>query len=651
MRRIQAAVVPEVGELAVETLELDDPEPGEVLIDLRATGVCHTDYHFYQGDYDVPKPVVLGHEGAGVVAETGDGVTAVESGDRVVLSLLPACNTCRFCRSSRPYLCETALEVRFQGTLLDGTRRLHRPDGPVNHFYAQSSFATAAVVPTESVVPVPEELPFEVASMLGCGAMTGLGAVWNTATLDPGDDVAIFGFGGTGASAVLAADAISLGEVVVVDMVDGKLELAAELGATHTVDASAVDPVAAIKERVPGGVQYAFDFVGFDDTVREQALEVTEPGGTLVLSGGAREEAQLSVTTLLEAGRTVTSNVAGSARPHLDIPRYADLFLAGDLPLDRLLTRTYPLESLGTAFDDLSAGRGVKTALSFECPPTSGNVLAGPRTRGAMFDAPSANSWWALPYAEIARVARQDGSVMVLPVGSVEQHGHHLPVATDTILVEAVASSAVERVADELPVVVAPPIWAGYSPHHLSFGGTLSLEFETLLYVIEQVAATGLENGFDALLLLNGHGGNIPLIGGATSTIGVDHHGVEILGTTYFSLAEPFVDEVRESEVGGMAHGGEFETSLMLHYRPALVDEDRLQGELLDEPYDDGTQDMFAAGPLAVYREFSAYSESGAIGDPGLATPEKGRRLADGLEEALASLLRSVVERNRNGPG
>lgn len=366
MHRIEAAVIPEVGELTVEELELDDPGPREALVDLRATGVCHTDYHFYQGDYEVRKPVVLGHEGAGVIAAVGDGVTNVEPGDRVVLSLLPSCNTCSFCRSARPYLCQSALDVRFEGTLLDGTRRLHGPDGEVNHFYAQSSFATMAVVPIESVVPVPDDLPFGVASMLGCGAMTGLGAVLNTADLQPGDDVAIFGCGGTGASAVLATELISLGEVIVVDVVDHKLETAAELGATRTIDASATDPVEAIREHVPDGVKCAFDFVGFDDDVRRQALEVTEPGGTLVLSGGADDEAQLSVEALLAEGRTVTSNVAGSARPHLDIPRYADLYRRGHLPLDRLLSETYPLEELDAAFEALVGGEVVKTAISFE---------------------------------------------------------------------------------------------------------------------------------------------------------------------------------------------------------------------------------------------------------------------------------------------
>lgn len=268
-----------------------------------------------------------------------------------------------------------------------------------------------------------------------------------------------------------------------------------------------------------------------------------------------------------------------------------------------------------------------------------------------MFGTSTERAWWTRPYAEIAAVGEAHGSVLVLPVGSVEQHGHHLPVGTDTILVTSIAALAADRLDESVPLLVAPPVWAGYSPHHLGFGGTFSLEFDTLRRVLEELASTGLENGFDAVLLLNGHGGNVPLISGATSTIGADHPQAEVLGLTYFSLAEGFIDEIRDSDIGGMAHGGEFETSLMLHLRPELVREDRIEGTPLDEPYERGLEDLFSGGQLGVYRPFDDYSETGAIGNPELATESKGRELADRLAEALAAQFREIHERNRSPDG
>lgn len=263
-----------------------------------------------------------------------------------------------------------------------------------------------------------------------------------------------------------------------------------------------------------------------------------------------------------------------------------------------------------------------------------------------MFDAAESTSWWARTAPEITELARRAGSVLVLPVGSIEQHGHHLPVATDTILVDTLASEAAEAVADDHPILVAPPVWSGYSPHHLPFGGTLTVAFETLRAILEQVADAALENGFDAVVLLNGHGGNTALVSGATSTIGVAHPEAEVLGLTYFGLADSVVDEVRDSDPGGMAHGGEFETSLMLHYRPELVREELVEGEPLEEPYELGLVDMFEAGPLSVYRPFDAYSSSGAVGSPELATAEKGSELASTIVDELASLLREVSQRH-----
>lgn len=256
------------------------------------------------------------------------------------------------------------------------------------------------------------------------------------------------------------------------------------------------------------------------------------------------------------------------------------------------------------------------------------------------------HSWGNRTYEEVQETARQDGSVLVVPVGSIEQHGHHLPVGTDTILVSAVANLAAERVADSLPVMVTPPVWTGHSPHHMPFGGTVTLDDDTLREVLTETADSALENGFDGVLLLNGHGGNASLITTTTSAIGKDHPHVEVLGLTYFTLAESFIDDIRDSDVGGMAHGGEFETSLMLHLRPDLVREEKLEGTYMDEPYDHGGKDLLEGGPLSVYRSFDEYSESGAIGDPGLATAQKGAEIFEHLGDELEHILTEIHENN-----
>ena len=255
------------------------------------------------------------------------------------------------------------------------------------------------------------------------------------------------------------------------------------------------------------------------------------------------------------------------------------------------------------------------------------------------------NSWAKKDYREIAEIGEKDGSVLILPVGSMEQHGHHLPVATDTILVDAVANHGAERVASDVPILVAPTVWTGFSPHHLPFGGTMSIDFDTLRNLLEETVDTALDNGFDAILLLNGHGGNKSLIEGTVSTIGADHPDTEVLGLTYFELATESIEEIRDSDLGGMAHGGEFETSLLLHLEPSLVGDER-DADYMDEPYDQGGDDLLRGGPLAVYRSFEEYSSSGAIGAPELATAEKGEDILSRLLAEMEDLLRQIHTRN-----
>jgi creatinine amidohydrolase len=255
------------------------------------------------------------------------------------------------------------------------------------------------------------------------------------------------------------------------------------------------------------------------------------------------------------------------------------------------------------------------------------------------------SDWAGKPYPEIVETAEADGSILVIPVGSIEQHGHHLPVATDTILVDAVAHLGADRVASDLPLLVTPTVWSGYSPHHMPFGGTITVAYRTLLSILEDAADAALDNGFDAILFLNGHGGNASLISSAVSTVGVEHPSAQVLGLTYFDLARSFADEIRDSDVGGMAHGGEFETSLMAYLRPEFVGEG--DAEYWHEPYDHGGKDLLEGGPLSVYRTFDEYSETGAIGDPALASAEKGEAIYDLLGDELEHILRAIHEQNR----
>lgn len=249
------------------------------------------------------------------------------------------------------------------------------------------------------------------------------------------------------------------------------------------------------------------------------------------------------------------------------------------------------------------------------------------------------SDWAGKTANEIREIGQQNGSILVIPVGSVEQHGGHLPVATDTILVDAFTRAGSERVVEDLPILVMPTMWQGFSPHHLPFGGTISLEFGTMLKAIEQIAETGIENGFDVVLLINGHGGNISLINSAVKTIGRRTPDVAVHGITYFHLARQFIDEIRESAEGGMSHGGEFETSLMLYLRPDLVRGDDMNATPKRAIFEFESSDLMTGGTLGSYRTFDEYSDSGAIGDPHIATEDKGEQIFERLIDEFVQLL------------
>ncbi|WP_114578984.1 creatininase family protein [Saliphagus sp. LR7] len=260
----------------------------------------------------------------------------------------------------------------------------------------------------------------------------------------------------------------------------------------------------------------------------------------------------------------------------------------------------------------------------------------------------SKRAWTSQTYDEVNEIATEAGSVAVVPVGAVEQHGKHLPVGTDTLLVSAVAKIGCEQAREGLPVLFTPTIWCGLSDMHRGFGGGISLSVQTMAAVLEDVGGSVLDCGFDAILFLDGHVGNESVVGNAITSLGREHPDEEVMGIPYAQLARPVVNEVRESDIGGMFHAAEFETSLALELFAELVDEDAAEGELLNTPYDLRPADFFDGGPLSVYLHFEQYSETGAVGDPELASATKGERLFDAITDELAVLLERIHEENRD---
>ena len=361
---IRAAVLYEFEQpLVVEELELDPPKAGEVLVRMAASGVCHSDLHVIQGIHPTELPVVLGHEGAGIVEEVGEGVADLVPGDHVLLSWLPYCGRCRQCVRGRPNRCENV--AWYDATMEDGTCRFHR-NGLRIHHYNTSSFAERSVVPARTAIRVDAELPLTELALLGCAVMTGVGAVLNTARVRPGDTVAVVGCGGVGLSVVQGARIAGATTIVAVDVVPSKLELARELGATQTVDASAGDPVEAVRELVPGGVDHAFEALGRTQTI-ETTLGLTGRGGQAVLIGMAPPGArvQLDALTLTLEERCVRGSWYGSCVPLRDFPLLVEFYRDGRLRLDPLIA-TCTLDEVNDAFRRMEAGETARSVIVYD---------------------------------------------------------------------------------------------------------------------------------------------------------------------------------------------------------------------------------------------------------------------------------------------
>ncbi|OIH98161.1 zinc-binding dehydrogenase [Curtobacterium sp. MCBA15_001] len=339
-------------------LDLDDPGPNEVLVRLAASGVCASDAHTRSGHTPSPLPAVLGHEGAGVVVATGANVEHVQPGDHVALSWMPNCGHCRHCAAGRPVLCTAAAPALLAGTMLDGTVRLHHQGQDVNHYSFLSTFATHTVVPAASAVKIPEDVPLGLAALVGCAVLTGYGAAVNRARVQPGQSVLVFGAGGVGLSAVMGAALAGAAQVIVVDPVPDKCAVAVEFGATATLAPGddLVDRVLALTDG--DGADVAIDAVGAPG-ILDTAFRATVPGGTVVCVGVPGPDARPSLPgpDLVRSERVVTGCLYGSSRPSVDIPRILELYRRGALPIDRLVSKTYRLDQVNEAFEDMAAGR------------------------------------------------------------------------------------------------------------------------------------------------------------------------------------------------------------------------------------------------------------------------------------------------------
>ncbi len=352
-------------------MELAPPRAGEVLVRLYAGGVCHSDLNAIDGTAPTRCPVVLGHEGAGVVEAIGEGVE-LAPGTRVVLSWLPACGSCEECLRDLPHLCARTWEAMATGGLLDGTPRLSRDGEPVYHYSFLSAFAERAVVPAACAIPVPDDVPLSVAALVGCAITTGTGAVWRTAGVRPGERVAVLGCGGVGLSAVLGAVAAGADPIVAVDVAPEKLEAALRLGATDAVPwvGGAEQTAEQIRAVCNGGVDYAFEATGRTEAA-QAAFLATRARGAAVLIGIPRADAVLSLPALSipRMERRVLGSIYGSARPERDFPALLRLYQRGRLPLERLISARLPLEGIDDAFALMREGRALRVVLDLDGAP------------------------------------------------------------------------------------------------------------------------------------------------------------------------------------------------------------------------------------------------------------------------------------------
>ncbi len=366
--KAKAAVLFETGQkLDIRDVEVQAPRAGEVLIRMAAGGVCHSDLHVMTGHLVASLPAVLGHEGSGVVADVGPGVTSLKAGDHVIPLWRMSCGSCEHCSDGRPALCAEGTQVRMTGRLLDGSTRFSLDGKEIKHFAGVSSFSEYSVVPEKAALKIPSDFPLDRAALLGCAVITGVGAAMNCARVKVGSSVVVFGTGGVGLNVVQGAAIAGAEKIIAVDLLPSKLEFAKRFGATHGIDASVGNPVEQVRELTGGrGVDYAFEVIGLPKTMR-QAYDCLAKRGMAVVVGVSpmTTEVSVPVMTLVYEERVLTGSVYGSSRPRIDIPKLIDLYRAGKLKLDELLTRSYPFEQINEAYEALERGEVARSVVTF----------------------------------------------------------------------------------------------------------------------------------------------------------------------------------------------------------------------------------------------------------------------------------------------
>ena len=367
---VRAAIALEAGQpLSIETVQLEGPQAGEVLVEIKATGICHTDAYTLSGkDPEGLFPAILGHEGAGIVVEVGPDVKSLQPGDHVIPLYVPECRQCEYCLSFKTNLCQAIRGTQGKGLMPDGTRRFSRNGEPLYHYMGTSTFANYTVVPEISLAKIREDAPFEKVCYIGCGVTTGIGAVINTAKVEPGANVVVFGLGGIGLNVIQGCRMVGADKIIGVDLNPAKRDLAEKFGMTHFVNPKEVegDLVPYLVDLTGGGADYSFECIGNVNVMR-QALECCHKGwGVSIIIGVAGAGQEISTRPFqLVTGRVWKGTAFGGARGRTDVPKIVDWYMDGKINIDDLITHVMPLEKINEGFELMHKGESIRSVVTF----------------------------------------------------------------------------------------------------------------------------------------------------------------------------------------------------------------------------------------------------------------------------------------------